>query len=244
MDKAMRKALLAIIAVTVIASPMHGKPRAWVDGSAVISTAYLWRGDRVTGFHAAPDLRFHLGKFTLENYSFLALDGSYKEIDWDLSFTVGDFTFHAADYFARYDWYDGPEDWFSWKKGATNHIDEVALVYDSSAIPFTAKWFTFIWGDWIPDGEGNPGMASFSSYLELATYQSFGAFGTGYLIAGASVLKGSYTSYTRNFMPIHLELRYLKEFKAGSAGIPVGFSFMVNPFARTCHAAVWVGVSF
>ena len=121
----MRKALLAIIAVTVIASPMHGKPRAWVDGSAVISTAYLWRGDRVTGFHAAPDLRFHLGKFTLENYSFLALDGSYKEIDWDLSFTVGDFTFHAADYFARYDWYDGPEDWFSWKKGATNHIDEV-----------------------------------------------------------------------------------------------------------------------
>lgn len=216
-----------------------------VDGVVTLSTAYVWRGDKVCGLHVNPDVCLHYGGLCLENYCYLAADGKYKEIDWDLSYTVGDFSFHVADYYARYSDTAFKENWFSWTKGSTNHVDEVAVVYDSSVIPFCAKWFTFFWGDWIPDAAGNPGAQSWSSYLELCGYLESETIGRGSLILGASVLKGSYTGYTKSFAPIHAELRYDKEFEAGKKlKIPIGASFVLNPFNGNCYAVASVGLAF
>ena len=231
-------------ALALAVSVMAGEKTFSVNGSAVLSTSYLWRGDRVCGLHAAPDIQFHIGGLTLESYSFLALDGSYKEIDLDFYYTLGDFTLHVADYFYRYSVMDTPENYFTWAKDKTTHIDEVALVYDSSAIPLIAKWFTFVYGSWIPNADGTLGRPSFSSYLELSTYHEFGKFGTGSLIAGASVLKGPYTGFTKDFMPIHLEARYSKTFQLGPVGLPLVFSFVINPYTKTCWTALSVGISF
>ena len=240
----MKKIALGILLLCVAALQLPAQSRVTVNGTAALSTSYLWRGDRVTGLHAAPDIQFHIGNLTLENYSFLALDGSYKEIDLDVSYTIGDFTVHAADYFYRYSSYTFPENYFSWSKYDTTHIDELALVYESSAIPLIAKWFTFVWGDWIPNADGSRGKPSFSSYLELAAWHEFGNVCRGSLIAGASVFKGSYTNYTQNFMPIHLEARLNKSFELGAVKFPVSFSFVVNPYTLTCWTALSAGVSF
>ena len=61
---------------------------------------------------------------------------------------------------------------------------------------------------------------------------------------GTSVFKGSYTNYTRNFMPVHLELRYEKEFDLGAVKLPLGVSFVVNPFTSCCFASASAGVAF
>ena len=241
----MKKPAVLLLSLVLSAPALFaGTPSVSVSGTAAVSTSYLWRGDRVCGLHAAPDIQFHIGNLTLENYSFLALDGSYKEIDLDFSYKVGDFTFHAADYFARYSDYTLPEDYFSWHKGRSNHIDEVAVVYEPSSIPLIAKWFTFVWGDYLPDASGAPGRVSFSSYFEIAGYHDFGPYGTTALYAGFSVLKGAYTSYTKDFAPIHLEFRHTKSIDLGSFQIPLIFSFVINPYTKTCWTALAGGISF
>lgn len=241
----MKKTAALFLALAVsTASLTAASPKVTVNGTAAVSTSYLWRGDRVCGLHAAPDIQFHIGDLTIENYSFLALDGSYKEIDLDFSYRVGDFTFHAADYFARYSNYVLEENYFSWAKGRSNHIDEVAVVYEPSSIPLIVKWFTFVWGDYIPDVSGNPGRVSFSSYFELAGYHDFGLYGTTSLYAGFSVLKGAYTSYKKDFAPIHLELRHTKAIDLGTFLIPLVFSFVINPYTKTCWTALSGGISF
>ncbi len=239
------KRLGTIIALAAVSASLQAAvPTFSADGSLKLSSAYLWRGERVCGTHFNPDLCFHIGPLTIENYDFLAFDGSYKEIDWDLSLKAGDFTFHLADYYARYADSPGTENFFSWKKGQTNHVDEVAVVYDCSSFPLIAKWFTFFWGDWLPDGSGAPDKLSLSSYLEIGTYYDMEKWGKCSLNIGASVLKGSYTGYSKSFAPIHIELKYDKTLKAGGVEIPVGVSYVINPYRQCCYAAAWAGLAF
>ena len=236
-----------VISILLLFCPLllrAGRPPVSVDGSVVVSSAYLWRGEKVCGLHFSPDIALHIGNFTLESYSFLALNGKYKEIDWDLSYAIGDFSLHVADYFSRYS--DDPfkEDYFSWKKGATNHVDEVALMYESSIIPLNVRWFTFFWGDWIPDENDDPGRMSFSSFLEFETYYEFEKYGTATLNLGISVFKGSYTDYEKPIMPVHIGLSYAKSFDLGKIEIPLEAFLVVNPYLRTCHAGASVGLAF
>ena len=57
-----------------------------VDGSVELYSAYVWRGDKVCGAQISPFVNFHYGAWTLQSFGFLAIDNSYKEIDWDLSY--------------------------------------------------------------------------------------------------------------------------------------------------------------
>ena len=221
-----------------------GSPVVSVDGSLLFSSAYLWRGEKVCGLHFNPDVAIHLGNLTLENYSFLALDGQYKEIDFDLSYKVGDFTFHLADYYFHYTDPAVEENYFTWKKGETGHCDEVALCYESSAIPLNVRWFTFFWGQWIPDSEGKLGRLFFSSYLEIETYCNIGAGGRLSLNLGTSVLKGPYTGFSKDFMPIHIALGYSHSFDVGKIRIPLRSTIVFNPYMKTCLAEAALGIAF
>lgn len=240
----MKKTILIVLALSLSFLSSAEQPSHRIEGYMNLSSAYLWRGEQVCNLHFNPDLAFHAGPFCLEQYSFLTLDGAYKEIDWDLSYTAGPFTFHLADYYWRYADDPAPENFFNWKKGETRHIDEAAIVYMSSAIPLKAAWFTFFWGDWIPDGKDGAGNLSLSSYIELETWHEFGEYGRGTFNVGASVFRGSYTDYSKGFMPIHVALRYGKSFQAGAVSFPLEFSIVVNPYRKLCMAGASVGVAF
>ena len=220
------------------------RPPVSIDGSIMASSAFLWRGDKLCGVNFNPNIELHIGNFTLGSYTYLALNGKYKEIDWDISYAFGDFSIHLSDYYSRAS--DDPmkENYFSWAKGATNHMDEIALMYESSVIPLNVRWFTFFWGDWIPDENDDPTRLSFSSFLELETYYEHEKFGTATLNLGISVLKGYYTEYEKPFMPVHIGLGYEKSFDLGKIEIPIGASVVFNPWTKTCHAAAAVGLAF
>ena len=46
-------------------------------------------------------------------------------------------------------------------------------------MPVEAKWFTFFYGDWLPEPDGSRGKPTFSSYLELSAHHDFDQWGRG-----------------------------------------------------------------
>ena len=135
------KIRLLFVFALVLSNVLHLDARKFsVSGSVETYTAYLWRGSMECGAHAAPCLSFSYGNLTLQSYGFISYDGYYKEIDWDISYKVGDFTFHLADYYARLSTYQTPENYFDFRKGSTNHIQEVILCYEPQKLPFAIRW--------------------------------------------------------------------------------------------------------
>ena len=218
------------------------KPTVSVDGSLLFSSTYIWRGDKLCGFHLNPNIGFNLGGFRLENNSYFSTDGIYKEIDGDLSYSFGDFSIHLMDYFSHSQ--GVPEYYFDWRKGLSSHTDEMALYYESSVIPLDVRWYTFVWGDWNENEDGTTGPLTFSSFLELGTHYEFEDGGTASLTLGASVLKGYYTDYSKDFMPVHIGLGYSKSLTAGNLSIPLEVSLVVNPYRRMVLAGASIGLEF
>lgn len=238
-----RTAAISLLIICSLAQ-VQAREKITVSGSIEAYTAYMWRGQKESGVHVAPCLTFQWGNFALQSYGFLSFDGTYKEIDWDLSYTAGAFTFHLADYYARISSWTTPENYFSFRKGETNHIQEAIICYEPSKLPFAVRWFTFLHGDWIPESDGTLGKPSFSSYLEAELYHKFSPNSRLSLFCGASVLKGSYTAYTRNFAVINLELRYRHYLPVGPVRIPLHCSYIINPYRKTSWLNAGIGIEF
>ena len=235
--------LLSIILTITLALPTYaGKIK--VSGSVEAYSAYMWRGSKEAGAHVAPSITLQWGGFALQSYGFVSFDGTYKEIDWDLSYTVGSFSFHLADYYARLSSYTTAENYFSFKKGHTNHIQEAIICYEPQKLPFAIRWFTFLHGDWIPNQDGTLGRPSFASYLEAELYHNFSPHSRLSLFCGASVFKGTFTGYTKNFAVINTELRYSYNIPVKSVQIPLTVSYIINPYQKTCWLNAGAGIKF
>ena len=242
-----RKILCALILIMGGSASLHAQQdwkKVSVSGSIEAYTAYMWRGSKQCNANVTPCLSLEWGGITLQSYGFLSFDGTYKEIDWDLSYSIGAFSFHLADYYAYLSTYTTPENYFCFKKGKSNHIQEAIICYEPQKLPFAIRWFTFLNGDWIPNADGTPGRRSFSSYLEAELYHDFAPNSRLSLIGGASVLKGSFTSYTKNFAVINTELRYRHSFSAGPIKIPLQISYIINPYMRTSWLNAGTGIQF
>ena len=240
----MKQRLLFTLLILLCSIPSLEARKFSVSGSIETQTAYLWRGSKECGLHAAPCLNFQYGNLTLQSYGFLSYDGDYKEIDWDLSYNIGDFTIHLADYYARLSSYTTPENYFSFRKGETNHVQEVILCYEPQKLPFAIRWFTFVHGDWIRSADGSLGKPSYSSYLESEVYHEFTPDSKLSLFCGASVFKGNYTAYTKDFAVIHLELRYRHHISFESVRIPLQISYVINPYSKKAWLNAGVGIEF
>lgn len=215
-----------------------------VSGTAIVQSAYLWRGEKVCEVNFNPTLEASVGPFTAQAFAYLPFDGSYKEIDVDLFYTLGPWSLHVADYFIRFTNDPAPENFFDWRKQSTNHLLEGILCYSPATVPIEAKWFTFFFGDWIPNADGSRGRTSFSSYLELEGYHEFGDKGRASLVLGSSILKGPYTAYSEDFAFIHCELRYTNSIECGGVRFPFGVSWMLNPYSGRVFMNASVGVTF
>lgn len=240
----MKRNLLLLFLLAYAWTGVGAKNEVSVHGAVIASTSYLWRGERVCGPHVNPKLSVSVGGFTFETYSYLAFNWQYQEIDFDISYKIGDFSVHIADYYFHDHKLKDDAEYFEWRCGVSNHVDEVSFIYESSAIPLNVRWFTFFWGFWLPDGVQNAGRLSLSSYLELETYHEFGKFGTLSLTVGSSVFRGPYTDFKHYFMPVNLGLRYGKTFTAGNFEFPVEAALVVNPYRKTVLAGASVGIAF
>ena len=242
----MKTTAKAILTTLILLAPawLHAGNPLKVSATANLQSAYLWRGEKVCEVNFNPILEASVGGFTAQAFAYLPFDGSYKEIDVDFFYTLGPWQLHVADYFIRFAADTAPENFFDFRKQSTNHILEGILCYTPKTVPIEAKWFTFFYGDWIPEADGSRGKTSFSSYLELIGYHDFDTAGRVSLVGGASILKGPYTSYTKDFAFIHCELRYTNTIELGAVKLPLGVSWLLNPYARRVFMNASVGVTF
>ncbi|MBO4595217.1 MAG: hypothetical protein J5632_01205 [Bacteroidales bacterium] len=215
-----------------------------ISGSIETVSAYLWRGDYVCGAHAYPQVSAKWGRVTFQPFAFLAFDSSYKEVDVDLCYSAGPFSFHVADYFARYASYTEKENYFNFKKGTTNHIQEAIICYEPTTLPFSLRWFTFVHGDWMPQSDGSLGRPTFSSFFEAEVYRKLSSGGQVALICGSSIGKGMYTSYTKDFAVVHMEFSYSRRIILGKLTLPVGISYVTNPYSGKTWMKCSLGVEF
>lgn len=135
-----------------------------LSGGADISSAYLWRGERVCGLHLYPELALTTGNFTFMAYGYFPFDGLYAERDIEASYRIRNVSLHTACYFV----YMSHEE---------TQLMEAALCWTPSRLPFRLRWFTFFHGD-------------DSSYCDAELYHGFGRFGTLTGNCGVSVGKG------------------------------------------------------
>lgn len=237
------KTIILLLLMLIPCGLLAGNPLK-ISGTANIQSAYLWRGEKVCEVNFNPILEASIGGFTAQAFAYLPFDGSYKEIDLDFFYSLGPWQLHVADYFIRFASSTTPENYFDWRKQSTNHILEAIVCYVPKTVPIEAKWFTFFYGDWLPEPDGSRGKTSFSSYLELTGYHDFGQAGRTSLVLGASILKGPYTAYSRDFALIHSELRYTNTIDLGAVKLPFGVSWLLNPYARRVFMNASIGVSF
>lgn len=237
---------ISITSLLIICSlaQVQAREKITVSGGLETYVAYMWRGQKECGANIAPNLTLKWGGFALQSFGYVSFDGSYKEIDWDLSYSVGDFSFHLADYYARLSSWTTPENYFCFKKGHTNHIQEAIICYEPQKLPFAVRWFTFLRGDWLPGPDGTLGRPSFSSYLEAEVFYDFSENSRLSLLGGASVLKGSYTGYTKDFSVINIELRYAYSIPIKAVKIPLIVSFITNPYSKKAWLNAGAGIRF
>lgn len=209
------------------------------SGSIDLYGNYLWRGSQVCGAHLMPYGEINYGAFTLDGCGYISFDNSYKEIDVELSYNFSDFTLTLSDYFSRYNDYDYLEDYCNWKKGESDHVLDLQLKYDSSAIPFRANWSSIILGSYNPEGE-----SIMSHYLELQTYKTLGENGELSLTGGFGIGKGDYTECAQQFECVHLELKYSNAITSGDFSFPFSVSYMVNPYSKLGFVNASIGVAF
>lgn len=238
----MRKTLFVLL-LSCFISQLHAKDFS-VSGYLEASTAYMFRGSKGCGANVSPCLALKWKDLMLQTYGYVSFDGTYKEVDLELSYSIGPVSFRFGDYYFHMSGIAQPDNYFCYAKNATNHMQEAIIYYEPQKLPFALRWFTFIFGDWIPDADSARGKPSFSSYLEAELYHEFTPNSRLSLVGGASVLKGMYTSYTKDFAVIVAELRYRYAIPAGPVKIPLQVSYMVNPYAKTSWLNASVGISF
>ena len=95
----MYKRIICTLFLIIGSCTLLSAKKVSVSGSLEFYSAYMWRGSRECGPNLAPTLSLSIGNFTLQSYGTIAFDGSYKEVDWDLSYKIKAFSFHLADYY-------------------------------------------------------------------------------------------------------------------------------------------------
>ena len=112
--------------IMLCSAALAGNPLK-ISGTANLESAYLWRGEKVCEINFNPILEASIGGFTAQAFAYLPFDGSYKEIDLDLSYTLGPVSLHVADYFCRFADFPAEENYFNYNKASTNHLIEGQL---------------------------------------------------------------------------------------------------------------------
>jgi hypothetical protein len=241
----MRKRLLVTYLALLICC-VAGAKESIVSCKAglLFNSAYLWRGEKVCGPNWQPEFELKVKDFKVLFYGYLPFDGSYKELDWELVYNIGDFSVHLGDYYFYSDGMGQVDNYFDWSKQTGGHVVEGALCYVPKELPFSVKWMAFLYGRYFPGPNGTKGAPVFSSYLELAAHHQFWNVCTGSVEVGMNIGKDAYTQFTEDFAFLHLALKLSRDFKLKSCTFPVGLTYLYNPFSKQAYFSVSGGIRF
>lgn len=132
--------------------------------NADLVSRYIWRGQLYSAaFNIQPYASFTKGQFTFGTWGTYALDNSYSEIDFYVSWQFKNFGLTVSDY-CTLDEVSGETRYFSFKKNTTPHaLEGTATLMLSENFPLNITASTFFYGS-DRDSSGN----LYSTYFELS----------------------------------------------------------------------------
>lgn len=136
-----------------------------LSGGADFVSSYVWRGAYGAGASIQPYAELALGNFAVGAWGSTALDATSnaKEVDWYVSYSVGNFSAMITDY-----WWEGEFDdagsAYKYFGKNSNHYYEAALSYTlSESFPLSLSVSTMFAGDKDDDDK-----EQYSTYIALA----------------------------------------------------------------------------
>jgi hypothetical protein len=118
-----------------------------------IVTSYIWRGSaiyssigeqNVLAPSFQPSFSASYKGFKLGTWGSIDFTGTYKELDYYLSYSLKGFTLTYTDYYWASDWI--VDNYFDYKYNSTAHFLEVSLSYKGKQIPFSILVATMFYG--------------------------------------------------------------------------------------------------
>ena len=227
--------VILLVCVPAFAFAQEEEKESPFYGSVDLATQFIWRG---SGCGDAPSVMpmvgFNKGGFDVFAWGNWAFDNSYTEFDIGLSYTLGNFTLELVDLF-----YPGEgAKFFNFRNSTTAHAVEAALTYELEAFPLYIMAGSIIYGD---DKKEN-GKNAFSSYAEIGYNHEFNEKNSLMAVVGASVGKGYYTDYEKNFSVVNLSAGYTRVFTLWNYDLPASATIVYNPYMEKFF---WnIGLSF
>lgn len=210
-----------------------------------LSSKLLWRGMEMTASPTIyPTIGYEAGGFNIYSTAAYAVDDSYQEWDFGISYTAGNFTVEVIDYYypalSSEKFPDTPRyDFYNWKNSTTGHQLDCMLYYTPESVPVKAMLAVITFGDdKLADGSN-----AFSSYVEIGWYHDFKDESRLEVNLGAS-LRESPVYGTEGFAFINTELKYSRSLEFKSVQIPLGMSLMYNPYIRQPFLGAVAGIAF
>jgi hypothetical protein len=137
-----------------------------------IVSSYIWRGSAV---YAAlgdnnvlapsfqPNFALNISGFKVGAWGSVDFTGTYKELDYYLSYTLKGFTLGLTDYYWASDWF--ADNFFDYSNDSTSHYIEASLSYKGENIPISVQVATMVYG--ADKQYEDPSKNNFSTYLEV-----------------------------------------------------------------------------
>lgn len=135
-------------------------------------TSYIWRGspayaqlgDRnVLAPSFQPGFALNYSGFKVGTWGSIDFTGTYKELDYYLSYSLKGFTLAFTDYYWASDWIT--QNYFDYQNDSTSHFVEAALSYKGEKVPISIMVATMIYG--ADKQYEDPGKNNYSTYIEL-----------------------------------------------------------------------------
>lgn len=201
------------------------------DVNADFVSRYIWRGLPTNlSPNIQPYATLSYKNFAAQVWGSYSLQGQYAEIDLNLSYTLGAFTFSIWDYYNEDESDLKLNDYFNWSTSDTSsftaHSLEGWVTFNGTeSIPISLTLATFFYGNDI-DEEGDN---YYSTYLELGYETKIGNTGLS-LFAGGTFAKGYYASKAAF---VNVGFTATRELKfSETASFPVYGSLILNSDAR------------
>lgn len=233
---------IALIILTLSVSPFSlqgaGLVKTNEDSSKAVTLSvdadlvsrYIWRGCPLS---LSPNIQpsFNLGvkNFTVGAWGSYALQGQFSEVDLNMTYTAGSFTFSVWDYYNEDESNLSLNNYFDFKgtdSTFTPHSVEGIIQFNGTDnFPLSLTVGTFLLGNDKNDKSKN----QFSTYLELGYEKEIGENTLSFFVGG-TVAKGFYASEAAL---VNMGVSASREIKfTETACFPVSASFIVNPNAK------------
>ncbi len=227
--------VILLVCVPAFAFAQEDEKESAFYGTVDLASQYIWRGTDYGDFPSImPTVGFYKGGFDVYAWGNWAFDNSYSEVNIGLSYSFSNFTVELVDYF-----YPGVgSDFFNFRNSSTTHSVEAIATYAPEVFPLHVTLSTAIYGD---DKKEN-GKNAFSTYAEIGYSHEFNEKNSVSAVVGASVGKGYYTDYEKNFSIVNIAAGYTRVFTLWDYDLPASATVVYNPYMERF---LWsVGLSF